>query len=174
MQPDLAALGKWSIRRMGLVIVFFDGESEPCKNASASAGVISRLADFASDADGSVVVLSVFAGCSAAERDVNRIAEAEVSGESANVLVEVLAEAGSVAGAIRIETMIPKLALTMISVSGFVFKKRTSADVLLGEPAAFKRKLWRRESLWLLVLSMELLCRGSMMTFEGNRWVQPS
>ena len=171
MQPDLAALGKWSISRTGWAIGFFKGASEPCKNASASSGVISRLAEFATVADEGWAgeFVSVLTGCSAAERDVKRIAGPEVSGESADVAVEFLAADGLVTGVIRIETIIPRQALIRISTSGFVLKNRTSVNVLLGKPLAFKRTLARCESLRLLVLSMGLLCRGSMLTFERKQ-----
>lgn len=110
----------------------------------------------------------MLAGCSTAERDVKRIAGVAVSGESVSVAVESLAADGLVAGVIRIETIIPKQALIRISNSGFVLKNRTSVEALLDMPSAFKRTLARCESLRSLVLSMGLLCRGSMMTYEGN------
>ena len=106
---------------------------------------------------------------SPAERDVKRIVEAAVWGEPVSVAVEFLAADGLVAGVIRIETIIPRQALIRISTSGFVLKNRTSVNVLLGKPLAFKRTLARCESLRLLVLSMGLLCRGSMVTFERKQ-----
>ena len=174
MHPDLAASGKWSIRRTGLVIGLLKGASEPCKNASASAGVISRLAEFATAADEAWAgeVVSVLTGCSAAEREVRRIAGAAVSGESARG-VEFLAADGLVAVVIRIETIVPKLALIRISTNGFALKRRTRVEALLDTPSAFGRTLARRESLRWFVLSMGLLCRGSMVTLKGNSCRQP-
>ena len=124
MQPDLAAWGKWSISRTGLAIGFFKGASEPCKNASASSGVISRLAEFATVADEGWAgeVVSVLTGCSAAEREVRRIVGAAVSEESVGFAVEFLAADGLVAVVIKIETIIPKQALMRISANGFVLK----------------------------------------------------
>ena len=149
MHPDLAAFGKWSTKRMGLAIGF-KGASEPFKNASASSVVISRLAEFETAVD-----------------EGKRIAGAEVL-EEPNAAREFLAEAGWVAGVIRIETAIPKLTLTTISAS-FVLKNRTRVKVLLGKSSASKGTLSSCVSLRLLVLSMGLLCGGSMMTLEGKQ-----
>ena len=153
---------------MGLAVGFVKEASEPCKNASASSVVISRLAKLATEADEGLAVAVLFAvlGFSVAESDVSCIAGVVVSAGPA-VDVDFSAEDGQGPGVIRIETKTPKLALKRISASGFVLMNPTSVEVLVGKLSAFIREVAVCESLRPLALSMGLPCRGSMVTFES-------